>query len=231
MKQALFSLIKTRILCSSLAWIQSRMNINVAHLSQFYLAEISREKKKKKKRLENGFLSNCKCNYLRSLRPLHPWKVTEIRKTFLSGRRQLIQPSSKRGERSVELQSGQPHFSPQENYCISCYRSWSRYMKQQVMGSNQPAPIYQGHILVAHPDCHLRGNGWCYGRREAADVIQIDHSKAFHSMSHSSLVARLRVWTTRRMKKLWTIRFWIKMVSGSSLTVRWLQMILLCSQS
>lgn len=48
MKQGLFSLIKTRILRSSLAWILSKMNINVAHLSQFYLPEIPKEKKVRK---------------------------------------------------------------------------------------------------------------------------------------------------------------------------------------
>lgn len=217
MKEGLFSLIKNRILHSSLAWIQSRMNINVAHLSQFYLPEISR-----KKRLENGFLSNCKCNWLKSLQGCwHLWKVTVIREIFLTGKRQMILPPSKRWERgSGEPQADQPHFSPQENDGRSYYESRSRHRKHQVMGNNQSRPIYQGPILPDHPDCHRGGNGWLCGRGETADVIGLAHSKAFNSVSHSSLVSGPRIWTTRREEKLldhWTQNSqWFK-------SVRWLQ--------
>lgn len=68
----------------------------------------------------------------------HLWKVTEIRKTFLSRKRQVILPPSKMHKRrSGELQAAQPCFSPQECYRISHYGRCSRHKKYQVMGSNQ----------------------------------------------------------------------------------------------
>lgn len=72
---------------------------------------------------------------------------------------------------------------------------WKPFQAHEIPGdgSNQSTPIYQGCILSDHPDCHPRGNDCLLGGGEAADVIHLDHSKAFNSVSHSSLVAGLRI--------------------------------------
>lgn len=62
-------------------------------------------------------------------------------------------------------------------------------MKYEVTANNQSTPIYQGRILPDHP----RGNDWLCGGGETVDVIHLDHSKAFNSVSRSSLVAGPRI--------------------------------------
>lgn len=130
----------------------------------------------------------------------HLWKVTEIRKTFMSRKRQIILPPSKRHKRTFgELQAAQPCFSSQECYRICHYGRCSRHKKYQdeeVMRSNQSMPIHQGHILIYANSQELCSKG------DTTGAIPLDSSKAFTSVSHSSLAAWLRIQTTGWIKNL-----------------------------
>lgn len=94
------------------------------------------------------------------------------------------------------------------------------------MGSNQSMPIHHRHVLL---DDTARGKDWLCGRGDTTGAIPLDSSKAFPSVSHSSLVALLRIQTTGWVKNLVSIG--LKTVCSSSLTVRWLQLTALRHQN
>lgn len=107
--------------------------------------------------------------------------------------REALFTGKRQDKGSGELQAAQPQSIPQENYKISLCGNCYRHVKYQLTGNNQSMSIYQGHILLDHPDCHPRGQDWLGGREDTVDDIPHDHSKALDSVFHHSLVAGLRI--------------------------------------